>query len=487
MSACVVRVRAVLAVFATILAVVFVAPMAITGAVSSPETIPPGPTVIGVDGTTVNRSIPIVSDIVGLFLDSVLNFNQGEYMNLPGYNVVINDYPRSFGLLTLGGPNYDDSVAQGVAGAISYIRLAQNGDSSVPVKLVCLSQGGDVCSQTNDQLRAEGYDQSNVTYIMLGSVSNADGGLKVRIPRFGNGIFIPGPGVTLGVATPTTGSDATIIQVSYEYDGFARAPEYPINVLAVVNAAVGALLYHGNYRDADPYAPDNIVSTTPDGRITNIVIPAREVPLLTVAKYLGLPQSVVDVINPMLKAIIDTAYSPIPEGQGAYPTEAVSFKLLPSPEKFVRDVRNVHAGFQESVGELVEAFGIPTIKPSVSEMAHQKKAEKPSRITDDSQPEPEVLSKSEAKISRSSGLKPSVKATGDKFRPGHIGKIGSEETRNSEEPEDPENDRRLVSHPTSARNQAEPEVNSEKQNGEHGERGDSAKSATGSENESSDS
>lgn len=325
------------------------------------------PTVIGVNGTTVNLPIERIEEALGVkIFESALDFNKGALRNL-GYKVVKADYPASFGILTLGGPEYDKSVAIGKASTIGLIKEAQNGDSSVPVIVSCYSQGADVCSQANAQLWSEGYDQTKVTYFLLGNVDAAAGGLKVRIPDLGkNGIYIPGPGVTLGNTPPTTASDAQIIQVSFEYDGFARAPRYPINLLAVANAIVGTALYHGVYSKADPYAPGNIVSTTPDGKITNIVIPAKEVPLLTLAKYLGMPQKVVDIINPALKAIIDTGYDKIPEGEGAYPTKAEKFRLLPSTEKMAADIKDVQQGFAESADRLQEALKPPAPESSVT-------------------------------------------------------------------------------------------------------------------------
>ncbi|MCA9334662.1 PE-PPE domain-containing protein, partial [Candidatus Saccharibacteria bacterium] len=189
------------------------------------------PTVLGVNGTTVNIPLPILDTISG-----ALEVNHGELKHLPGYTVVKVDYPASLGLLTLGGPGYDKSVSIGVQKTVAEIRNAQNGDSSVPVKLACYSQGADVCTQVNDELASTGYDQSSISYLLLGNVDNAEAGIKVRFPYIDEkGVFIPLAGLTLGNATPTTGSDAQITQLLYEYDGFARAPEYPLNLLADLN------------------------------------------------------------------------------------------------------------------------------------------------------------------------------------------------------------------------------------------------------------
>lgn len=311
------------------------------------------PTVIGVDGTKVH--IPIN------FFGSALAVNHGMLKKLPGYNVVTVKYPRSFGILTLGGPGYDRSVAIGKTATIKQIKKAQNGDPNVSVKLACYSQGADVCTQVNDQLYSEGYSQTGVEYLLLGNVDNAYGGSKVWIPHIGkNGVFIPGPGVTLGNATPTKASDAKITQLLYQYDGFARAPEYPMNILADLNAIVGILLEHGSYGRANPDDPRNIVSTTPDGRITNIMIPVNEVPLLTLARLFGMPRVVANIINPTLKAIIDNGYGPVPCGPGTYPIEAVSMKLHRSKEKRQQDFVNIKVGFAESKARLKEVLQSPS-------------------------------------------------------------------------------------------------------------------------------
>lgn len=320
-----------------------------------------GPTVIGVNGTTVH--IPMLAPVFDA-VAGALEVNHGELKHLPGYDVVKVDYPASLGLLTLGGPGYDKSVDIGVQKTVAEIKKAQNGDSSVPVKLACYSQGADVCTQVNDELASSGYDQSSVSYLLFGNVDNAEAGVKVRFPYVGEkGVFIPLAGLTLGSATPTTGSDAQITQLLYEYDGFARAPEYPLNLLADLNAMVGAAFEHGAYRWADPYSPDNIVSTTPDGKITNIMIPVDEVPLLTLARFLGMPRVVANILNPTVKAIIDTAYGPVPNGPGTYPTEATPFKLFPSKEKRQENIENVRKGLEESVGILKSTLKLPSSLP----------------------------------------------------------------------------------------------------------------------------
>lgn len=320
--------------------------------IGSPHAIA-GPTVIGVDGTTVHIPIDI--------FDGALDVNHRELQKLPGYDVVTIDYPRSFGILTLGGPGYDKSVSIGKQKTITEIKKAQNGDPSVPVKLACYSQGADVCTQVNEELWKSGYDQSAISYLMLGSVDNAEAGAKVRFPYIGEkGVFIPFAGVTLGNAKPTSGSDAQITQLLYEYDFFARAPQYPLHLISLLNAAIGTAFEHGSYRWANPYDPRNIVSTTPDGKITNIMIPVNEVPLLTLARFLGMPRVVANVINPTLKAIVDTGYGTVPNGPGTYPTEATPFKVFRSKEERQEDALSIQKGFAESKARLEALLRPPT-------------------------------------------------------------------------------------------------------------------------------
>jgi hypothetical protein len=316
-----------------------------TALVVAPDASAASPAIIFIDGTK-----PIIP---GSTDHSASGVGGGVFENLPGFTKTTVIYPRSFGVLTgLSDPGYDDSVTIAQQGVVEDIKAAQNGDPTVPVIVVGYSQGADAASRANDELQKAGYSQSNVTYLLVGSPDNADGGILTRIPNFGSGVTVPLLGITLGNSTATSSHEAHIVQLTREYDGVGDAPVYVLNVLADANAVAGFVVLHGTYDTADPYSTTNIVTTTPDGKITNIEIPTSEVPLLTLAVEAGLPQPVADVLNPTLKAVIDTGYNRPAAGVGTYPTTTQSFQLLPDPSKWAGDAQSIQAGVTESTDVL---------------------------------------------------------------------------------------------------------------------------------------
>ena len=84
---------------------------------------------------------------------------------------------------------------------------------------------------------------AQLEFIVVGTISNPDGGILTRLP----GLEIPG--VTFGTAMPNDGYKTT----SYvrEYEGLADLPDNPLNLLALGNALVGAAVLHPDYRSVD--------------------------------------------------------------------------------------------------------------------------------------------------------------------------------------------------------------------------------------------
>ena len=56
---------------------------------------------------------------------------------------------------------------------------------------------------------------------------------------------IPSLGLSFSGAQPTTLFPTDVY--THEYDGFADFPQYPINVLSVLNAVLGIALQHSTY------------------------------------------------------------------------------------------------------------------------------------------------------------------------------------------------------------------------------------------------
>ena len=109
-----------------------------------------------------------------------------------------------------------------------------------------------------------------VRFVLIGDGERPNGGLAAR---FAAGTHVPILGITIGSATPSDG--APVVIVSREYDGVVDFPAYPLNLLADLNALLGAALIHGKgYYGINPNAAGNIVTTSPDGNMTDILVTA---------------------------------------------------------------------------------------------------------------------------------------------------------------------------------------------------------------------
>jgi len=278
---------------------------------------------------------------------------QGFFANSD--NDVVIAYARSLGIMTApNDPGYDKSVTEATDKTVVAIVTARMNDPTGHIDVVGESQGADGVSRALKILEGAGYDTSNITFYVAGNIDNNDGGLMTRLMPLINGLHIPLIGVTYGQSTQTQYSH--VVQVTNEFDGATDLPVYPLNLLAVLNAFLGSFKYDRHtYDKTDITDPNNIVTTTPDGLLTNILIP-DPVGQLAITRPLldmGVPQSIVTALDPFLRALINTGYDrPDPSKPGTYPDHPVGFRLLPSPAEMVHDVVMVLNGLNETLHQL---------------------------------------------------------------------------------------------------------------------------------------
>jgi hypothetical protein len=144
--------------------------------------------------------------------------------------------------------------------------------------------------------------------------------------------------------------------VTKQYDGVADAPNYIFNVVADLNAVMGFYYLHsGYYKDVnlDKIPADGKIITSgsaldADGKplVTDVLIkaPVGELPLTMPLLQLGVPRSVIEALDPFLRAIIETGYDR-PE---VAPSQPVPFQLLPPASKWLPDVQSVATGAVET-------------------------------------------------------------------------------------------------------------------------------------------
>lgn len=204
------------------------------------------------------------------------------------------------------------------------------------------SQSAQIAVDAKIQLMQAGQPAPDVTFFLLGSGNRPDGGFLERF----DGLVIPGmPGFDFNGAEPTDAGISTI-DVAAQYDAVADFPQYPINLVADLNALLGFIYTHAGYGDGPlpqqfpllwppseplegPYADAYALGSTDivrqvTGDTTFYFIPTAELPLLGPLRSLGVPESWLDIVQPALRVIVEAGYDrSVPFG------EPVPAQLIP--------------------------------------------------------------------------------------------------------------------------------------------------------------
>jgi PE-PPE domain len=229
------------------------------------------------------------------------------------------------------------------------------------------SQSAAIAVLDKMQLMQDGQ-QPDVTFLLLGDLNRPNGGLDERF----DGLYVPGAGIDFNGAEPTDAGIPTI-DIANQYDFVADFPQYPLNGLADLNAVFGFIYAHAAYGDgplpeeipaiwppseplSGPYASEYVLGSTEvvkqvDGDTTFYFIPTTELPLLDPLRSLGVPESVLNIIQPELQVIVEAGYDrSIPFGD---PTPA---ELIPSidPVTFLLELAN---GAVQGADNALELFG----------------------------------------------------------------------------------------------------------------------------------
>jgi len=254
------------------------------------------------------------------------------------------EWPAQIGLPILGSLTYEASQQQGV----------QNIDSAIDSTLPTLSPGERAVvfgysSSANVVVRemrglqnqpggAPAIDQ--LEFLLLGNPNRPNGGILQRFA----GLFIPFVGIRLDGSTPIDTPYATT-DISWQYDTVADFPNYPLNLLADLNALIPGPILHGNYFPADVNGPRAFPDTTV-GNITYITLKPPHLPLLLPLYDIGFPQPLLDLVEPALTVMVDWGYD-----RSIGPGTPTTAQLIPriNPVTAARDLA-------EAIGQGVRQF-----------------------------------------------------------------------------------------------------------------------------------
>ena len=179
----------------------------------------------------------------------------------------------------------------------------------------------------------EGTEAPDIDFVLSGDLNLPNGGLSARFP----GLYVPILDVTFN-GPERTDTQFDTVSINRQYDGFADFPLYPLNLVATANALLGALYLHPYDLEpslADPGTPPPIHTKT--GDTDYYFFETDDLPLFGPLRQLGVPEPVIDVVEPVVKVVVDLGYDrSIPPGE---PTPA---RLIPpiNPVRVTTDLVN---------------------------------------------------------------------------------------------------------------------------------------------------
>jgi hypothetical protein len=229
------------------------------------------------------------------------------------------DYP----LWKLSGL-FDLTVDQSIQAGVANLEQAMAAAGNDHLVIYGDNQGAIVANVEKRKL-AEQYPDGtaapDIDFVLTSDFNVPNGGIHARFPGF----YIPILDWTFdGPEQTNTQFDTDVI--IRQYDGFADFPLYPLNVIATLNALLGVIYVSPFLFDVslqpDPTATPPTVSQ--HGNTTYYFFETEDLPLFGPLRTLGVPESLIDVVEPLFRVLVELGYDrTIPPGE---PTPA---RLIP--------------------------------------------------------------------------------------------------------------------------------------------------------------
>jgi len=243
----------------------------------------------------------------------------------------------------------DQSILQGVTDLEAAMAAYGNDD----LVIFGYSQSAVIANRVKLKLAEQypaGTEAPDIDFVFFGDENLPNGGLFARFP----GLYIPILDWSFNGPAPTDTQFHTV-EITRQYDFFADFPLYPLNVIADLNAVLGLPYVHLYPFDvslpADPTTSPAYRGT--HGDTSYYFFESQDLPLFGPLRTLGVPESVIDVVEPFFKVLVDLGYD-----RSIAPWEPTPARLIPplDPATVTADLVNaIGEGFNNAAA----LFGLP--------------------------------------------------------------------------------------------------------------------------------
>jgi hypothetical protein len=244
------------------------------------------------------------------------------------------------------GGTLDDSVAEGEQ-ILDTTILAQFHDGNLnaenPAVVFGYSQSAIIESLLQSKLANQGVPSDDVHFVLIGDVSAPNGGLVERFNLPDNAQpTLPSLGITFTGAGPADLYPTDVY--TYEYDGFADFPRYPIDFLSDLNAVLGIAFEHATYLGLTSEQINDAIllpgseSLGADTLTNYYMIPTQGLPLLDPLLLFGRGgRALYDLLEPDMRILINLGYGSVTDGWSQGDAN------VPTPLGFLPDTNTLDA------------------------------------------------------------------------------------------------------------------------------------------------
>lgn len=220
------------------------------------------------------------------------------------------------------------------------------------------SQGAEIATLEKRRLAQQyprGTKAPDIDFVLSADVNLPNGGILARLP----GLHVPILDLSFNGAGPTATQFDTFV-ITRQYDGLSDFPLYPANLVADANALLGFFYVHLYGFDVS-LAPDASKSPAFQGKhgdTSYYFFETQDLPLFGPLRTLGMPESVIDTIEPFFRVIVELGYD-----RNIKPWEPTPARLIPTldPAKVTADLVNAIGEGTNNAMALVDARRLPDI------------------------------------------------------------------------------------------------------------------------------
>ena len=186
-----------------------------------------------------------------------------------------------------------------------------------------------------------GTKAPDIDFVMIADLNLPNGGIYARFP----GLYLPVLDWSFNGPAPTATQFDTV-EINRQYDWFADFPLYPLNGMSLLNAFLGIVYVHYYALDvslpADPRKSTYYRGT--HGRTDYYFFETQDLPLFGPLRTLGVPEPVIDVVEPFFREIVELGYD-----RSIPPWERTPARLIPT-----HDPATVTADLVDAIDEGIE-------------------------------------------------------------------------------------------------------------------------------------